>query len=148
MELFLAIVGIIISAAFMILVAWVWYTKLFRAFWEQYSGEQYPAKAEGETCMSFTKRMVPRALAQLLLSMFTVAGLIVSGASPLIPLFIVLFFFLPVIGTRVLWMKDRTVGQKWALVGVDVGYILVALYVALGIFMLWGELVLSRFTLL
>ena len=148
MEIFLAIVGIIISAACMMLVAWVWYTKLFAKTWNAFSGEQYPVRAEGERKRDYAKRMAPRALGQLLLSMFSVAGLIVSSASPMIPLFLVLFFFLPVIGTRALWLKDRTTAQKWALVGIDGGYVLVALYVALGIFTLWGELVLSRLVMM
>ena len=148
MEIFLAIVGIIITAGCMMLVAWLWYTKLFVKTWNAFSGEQYPVRAEGERKRDYAKRIAPRALGQLLLSMFSVAGLIVSGVSVLVPLLLVLFFFLPVIGTRALWMKERTTKQKWALVGIDVGYVLVALYVALGIFTLWGELVLSRLAMM
>lgn len=142
MQTFLAIVGLIISGASMVLVAWVWYTKLFASSWSMLSGEHYPAKMEGETCGSFAKRMAPRGLVQLLLSTLTVLGLVIFGPAPAVPLFLTLAFFLPVIGTRVLWMKEKTSSQKWALLGLDVGYILVALYLALGVFTLWGELVL------
>jgi hypothetical protein len=45
-------------------------------------------------------------------------------------------FYLPVIGSRVLWMKGLTARQKGTLLGIDLGYALVALYAVFGVFLL------------
>jgi hypothetical protein len=124
----------------MMLIAWVWYTKLFARVWGQYSGEAFPMRAEGESCMSYMKRTWARGLAQFLFSAIAVFSLVTvlafSRGSFFAPVVIVLVFYLPVIGSRVLWMKGLTARQKGTLLGIDLGYALVALYAVFGVFLL------------
>lgn len=129
----------------MMFIAWIWYTKLFSPFWGMYSGSAIPMKGEGEKCMSYCKRMAPRALGQLLMSMiavFAVFAIFTSGSGLLVPLAVVGAFYLPVIGSRMLWMKGLPMGKKWALFAIDLGYALVALYAVMFFMGVWGERVL------
>lgn len=144
METTLFIVGMVIVAIVMMLIAWLWYAKLFARIWGQYSGEAFPVKAEGESCMSYVKRMWARGLAQFLFSAigaFSVISLFsFLGGSFLAPVVVVIVFYLPVIGSRIIWMKGLTSGQKGVLLGIDLAYALVALYAVLGIFLLWNTI--------
>lgn len=131
-------------ALIMVGIAWLWYGKVFRGVWEQYSGGHIPMKAEGETYGSYMKRVWVRGLAQVLFNILAVFALIlflnILGGIFIVPLLIVALFYIPVIGSRIIWMKDRTAGQKGALLGIDVGYILIALYAVMLLFPLWTRL--------
>lgn len=145
METTLFIVGMVIVTIVMMLIAWLWYAKLFARVWGQYSGEAFPVKGEGENCMSYMKRMWARGLAQFLFSAIAAFSLIAlfsfMGGSFIAPLVVVIVFYLPVIGSRVVWMKGLTSGQKGALLGIDLGYALITLYAVLGLFLLWNTIV-------
>jgi hypothetical protein len=142
MEITMLIVGIVIGGLLMTLIAWIWYTKLFPEFWGAYSGGMIPMKGVGEKCMAYMKRMWARGLVQLLVSMIAVFAVLTSGDSLLVPLGIVGVFYLPVIGSRVVWMKGLTGGQKLGLFALDIGYALIALYAVFFFLGVWGERVL------
>jgi hypothetical protein len=91
--------------------------------------------------------MTPPALGQLLMSMIAVFAVFTSGSGILVPLAIVGVFYLPVIGSRILWMKGLSMGQKWGVLAIDVGYAIIALYAVMFFIGVWGERVLLPLSL-